>query len=304
MAIDISVVIPTFRRTEELAEALRSVLGQTGVTLEVTVVDDCPDGSAQEAVERFQDPRVSYIRNPHPTGGKPSIVRNLAWPTSRGAYLHFLDDDDVVPDGLYADVRHAFEKNPGVGLVFGRIEPFGTCPEPQLQHERRFFANAERAARACGWFGTKLAFAGRTLFDMPMLVTSAGVLRRECVEQVGGFDPEISMVEDSDLYTRVMRKYGAHFLQRVSLRFRIGRVSMMHSPDRTEGQKRLQHDGRRRTQEKYKRAHGIFEFYALALFARTILRWMVYLSESGPVGGRAPATRNDAARRSVTASES
>jgi glycosyltransferase involved in cell wall biosynthesis len=40
MLIDFSVVIPTFRRTGELMEALASVLGQTGVTLEVTVVDD------------------------------------------------------------------------------------------------------------------------------------------------------------------------------------------------------------------------------------------------------------------------
>ena len=296
MRIDFSVVIPTFRRTDELVEALGSVLGQTGVTLEVTVVDDCPDGTAREPVERLRDPRVTYIRNPQPTGGAPSIVRNLAWPEARGDYLHFLDDDDIVPDGLYAEVKQAFETHPKVGLVFGRIEPFGACPEPQLRHEQRFFTRAERAARACGWFGTKLAFAGRTLFDMPLLVCSAGVLRRECVEHVGGFDPEISMVEDSDLYARVMREYGALFLPRLSLRYRIGRVSMMHSPVRSEADIRRQRDGRRRMQEKYKRKHGIFEFYALALFARTMLRLAIFLAEPRRLGGGAPAILNQAAR--------
>jgi GT2 family glycosyltransferase len=296
MQIDFSVVIPTFRRTEELVEALGSVLGQTGVTIEVTVVDDCPDGSAREPVERLRDSRVTYIRNPQPTGGVPSIVRNLAWPKARGEFVHFLDDDDIVPDGLYSEVKRAFETHPKVGLVFGRIEPFGTCPEPQLRHEQRFFTRAERAARACEWFGTKLAFAGRTLFDMPMLVCSAGVLRRECVEHVGGFDPEISMVEDSDLYTRVMREYGALFLPRVSLRYRIGRVSMMHSPVRSESDVRRQHAGRRRMQEKYKREHGIFEFYALALFARTMLRLAILLSEPPRIGGGAPVMLNRAVR--------
>jgi GT2 family glycosyltransferase len=290
MLIDFSVVIPTFRRTGELMEALASVLGQTGVTFEVAVVDDCPDGSAREPVERLRDPRVTYIRNPQPTGGVPSTVRNLAWPKARGEFLHFLDDDDIVPDGLYAEVKRAFETHPKVGLVFGRIEPFGTCPEPQLRHEQRFFARAERAARACEWFGTKLAFAGRTLFDMPVLVCSAGVLRRKCVEHVGGFDPEISMVEDSDLYARVMREYGALFLPRLSLRYRIGRVSMMQSPVRSEADVRRQRAGRRRMQEKYRQEHGIFEFYALALFARTMLRMAIFLAEPRRGGGRVSAT--------------
>jgi GT2 family glycosyltransferase len=287
MPIDFSVVIPTFRRTEELVEALGSVLGQTGVTLEVTVVDDCPDGSARAAVESLRDPRVTYIRNPQPTGGVPSIVRNLAWPKAQGEFLHFLDDDDIVPDGLYAEVKQAFATHPKVGLIFGRIEPFGTCPEPQLRHEQRFFTKAERAARACEWFGTKLAFAGRTLFDMPMLVCSAGILRRECLGHVGGFDPQISMVEDSDLYARVMRECGALFLPRLSLRYRIGRVSMMHSPVRSAKDVRLQHDGRRRMQEKYKQERGIFEFYALALFARTMLRAAIFVAERSRGGERA-----------------
>lgn len=296
MQIDFSVVIPTFRRTDELVEALGSVLSQTGVTIEVTVVDDCPDGSAREPVECLGDSRVTYIRNPRPTGGVPSIVRNLAWPRAQGEFVHFLDDDDIVPEGLYAEVKQAFETHPKVGLVFGRIEPFGTCPEPQLRHEQRFFSRAEHAARACEWFGTKLAFAGRTLFDMPMLVCSAGVLRRECVEHVGGFDPEISMVEDSDLYTRVMREYGAVFLPRLALKYRIGRVSMMHAPVRSEEDVRRQRDGRRRMQEKYKRKHGVFEFYALALFARTMLRLAIFLSVPRHSRGRAPAMLNQAVR--------
>jgi GT2 family glycosyltransferase len=289
MPVDFSVVIPTFRRPDELVEALRSVLDQQGVTLEVTVVDDCPDGSARVPVEQLRDPRVTYIRNPRPTGGVPSIVRNLAWPKAQGEFLHFLDDDDIVPEGLYTEVKRAFETHPKVGLVFGRIEPFGACPEPQLRHEQRFFARAERAARVCEWFGRKIAFAGRTLFDMPMLVCSGGVMRRECLDRVGGFDPQISMVEDSDLYMRIMRECGAHFLPRLSLRYRIGRVSMMHSPVRSEADVRRQRDGRRRMQEKYKQDHGIFEFYALALFARTMLRMVIFLAGPRRVGGRAPA---------------
>ena len=75
--VDYSVIIPTFRRPRELAEALASVLCQEGATIEVIVVDDSPEGSGQEVVQGLDDARVSYLKNPNPTGGVPSVVRNL-----------------------------------------------------------------------------------------------------------------------------------------------------------------------------------------------------------------------------------
>lgn len=119
--LDFSVVIPTYRRPKQLSEAINSVLGQKGVTVEILVIDDSQDGCAQKTVENFQDDRVTYLKNPKPTGGVPSVVRNLGWPRTKGAYVHFLDDDDVVSDGHYLAVREAFALHPDVGMIFGRI---------------------------------------------------------------------------------------------------------------------------------------------------------------------------------------
>jgi hypothetical protein len=108
------------------------------------------------------------------------------------------------------------------------------------------------------------------LFDLPILVCSAGVVRRECVAGVGGFDPSIRLMEDADFNVRVMRKYGACFLDRLALRYRVGFPSLMHAPNPPQSQIQMQHEGRRRMQVKYRRERGLFEFYALALFTRTI----------------------------------
>ena len=270
MPIDVSVVIPTYRRHSQLVQAIASVQAQAGVTLEIMVVDDCPDSSAKSTIEQLRDPRISYLRNPNPTGGIPSIVRNLAWPSARGRFVHFLDDDDIIPAGHYTAVRAAFAHHPDVGLVFGRVEPFGDGPEAQLQHERRFFAQAACSAVVCERFGRKLAFAGQMLFDLPLLVCSAGVVRRECIAGVGGFDPMIRLMEDADFYVRVMRRYGAYFLDRPALRYRIGFPSLMHATDPAPSQLRLQREGRRRMQAKYRSEYGTFEFYALALSTRVL----------------------------------
>lgn len=275
MPIDISVVIPTFRRPALLAEALASVLNQTGVTIEVVVVDDCPDGSARETVEAVKDPRVTYIRNPNPTGGKPSVVRNLGWPRTGGMYIHFLDDDDIVPEGHYSAVKAAFERHPDVGFVFGRIKPFGVCPPEQLEHEASFFAAGARNAARCGAFGRygrKFAFAARILFGPAMLVCSAAVVRRDCVARIGGFDTEMRLIEDTDLFLRMARTFGAYFMDRTTLHYRIGSPSLMHSPNPPPEQRAAELEGDRHLRAKYRRDHSMLEFFVLRVAARLFLR--------------------------------
>ena len=271
MTVDVSVVIPTCRRNDELLAAIASVQRQKSVTFEIIVVDDSPEGEARAPVEGLGDPRITYLRTDQPTGGIPSIVRNVAWPRAVGTLLHFLDDDDIVPEGHYARVKALFERRPEIGLIFGRIVPFGTCSPEQLRAEEAYFANAAHRARICGRIGARRVFAGQMLFDNPLLVCSAGILRRGAVAQTGGFDPRIRLMEDADFYARIMRESGAAFLDDIALHYRISHVSLMHRPDPPPGQIEEQRSGRRHMQAKYLRQHGAAEFYALAAFARLIV---------------------------------
>jgi GT2 family glycosyltransferase len=272
VTLDISTVIPTCNRNQSLLKAIASVQQQEGVTLELIVVDDSPEGTARSLIEGVADPRITYLRSPRPTGGIPSIVRNLAWPRAHGTLVHFLDDDDLVPPGHYRRVKALFERRPEVGLVFGRIAPFGDCPPAQLRHERAFFADAARRAGNCCRFGTRRAFAGQMLFDNPLLVCSAGVVRRAAVAQIGGFDPDIRLMEDADFYTRVMRECGAAFMDEVVLHYHVGFPSLMHAPHPPPEQMAAQRAGRRRSQEKYRQRYGTAEFYSLAAFTRLVMR--------------------------------
>ncbi len=272
MAIDLSVVIPTCRRNEQLSSAIASVRRQASTALQIIVVDDSPEGAARETVEGFGDQRIIYLQSPRPTGGVPSMVRNQGWLHATGKFVHFLDDDDIVPDGHYERALAVFARRPGIGLVFGRIEPFGVCPPTQLSHEQAYFENAARRARACRHISTKRVFAAQMLFDKPLLVCSAGVLRRDSVARVGGFDPQIHLMEDADFYLRVMRECGAAFVDDVTLHYRIGYPSLMHAPDPSPEQMQAQREGRRRMQAKYRSRYGVVEFYALAALTRLVMR--------------------------------
>lgn len=270
--VDFSTIIPTFRRPNELLATIGSVVAQRDIEWEIFVIDDCPDGSARHLVESLNDRRINYIRNPKPSGGVPSSVRNLGWPLARGMFVHFLDDDDIVPEDHYATVKKAFLDHPEVGVVFGRVEPFGDVSEDQMQHERDFFAGAARRASISGRFGPKWAFTARMMFNGLLLVTGAGVVRRECVQALGGFDPAMRVREDWDFYARAMRRFGAHFLDRVALKYRISERSLLHySVDLTETDLRYLTEARQRKRAKYRAERGAVEYYAVKLFAKTIL---------------------------------
>ncbi len=270
MSIDVSVVIPTFRRPELLREAIVSVRAQKGVEVELIVVDDSAEGSAANVVGEFAG-SARYYRNPKPTGGYPSVVRNLGWPLACGRFVHFLDDDDLVPEGYYAAAIAAFEAHPGVGVVFGRVEPFGDAPEAQMLRERAFFRGAARRAAICRRFGSRLGFATGMIFNQALLVCGAALVRRDCLQRLEGFDAEIQLGEDVDFFGRAMREFGACFLDRVALRYRIGSPSLMHAPSLSEREIQQHRAGARRMAVKYRSERGDLEFYLMKGLSRLVL---------------------------------
>jgi glycosyltransferase involved in cell wall biosynthesis len=90
---DVSVIIPTRNRWELLlSAALPAALAQDGVRLEVVVVDDGSDEPAPSATV-LDDPRVRLLRVAR--SGGVAAARNAGIRDARGAWIAFLDDDDV-----------------------------------------------------------------------------------------------------------------------------------------------------------------------------------------------------------------
>lgn len=97
--MEVSVVVPTRNRSALLAMALRSVLAQRGVDLEVIVVDEASSDDTPAVVAAFQDPRIRVIR--HDTSQGVSVARNRGIAEARAEWVAFLDDDDLwAPDKL------------------------------------------------------------------------------------------------------------------------------------------------------------------------------------------------------------
>ena len=261
-APDVSVVIATCNRPNTLGNAVRSVLDQAGAQVEVIVVDDSPGRTAAAVVDTLADDRVRYVLNAEPSNGRPAIARNYGVSLARGKLVHFLDDDDLVPAGHYAAALAAFAARPALGVVFGTIEPFGD-DAAEVASEHRYFAQARLRARRCARLGHRWAFTAAMLFGPTLLVCSAGMIRREQVEAIGGFDASLPLVEDVDFYMRAMRQGGAQFLDRPALRYRIG-PSLMRQPNRDQ----MILESYQRCHRRYRDRWGGAEFLTLKCLAK------------------------------------
>lgn len=106
----VSIIIPTYRRLAELQLAVQSALMQTYPDIEVIVVSDGPDPQLRAALENMH-PKLRYLELE--TNSGPAEARNRGVRESRGEWLTFLDDDDLMlPEKVEHQLRVVDAHNP------------------------------------------------------------------------------------------------------------------------------------------------------------------------------------------------
>ncbi|MGQ0826912.1 MAG: glycosyltransferase [Bacteroidota bacterium] len=116
----VTVIIPTYRRPENLKLAIESVVSQTYKNIEVIVIDaNDPESEYRQETEKLMNayPNVIYIKGAHALNG--AEARNLGLKYSNSEYISFLDDDDVyLPEKVKKSIE-AIKKYPsGYGAVY------------------------------------------------------------------------------------------------------------------------------------------------------------------------------------------
>ncbi|HEY0105184.1 MAG TPA: glycosyltransferase family 2 protein, partial [Rhizomicrobium sp.] len=111
-----SVVVPVYNRAAALGAALASVLAQGEADFEIVVVDDGSTDDPKAVVDALGDPRIRFLAQENRGGG---AARNAGIAQARGAFIAFLDSDDVFRPGHLAAMR---------GLLEGTTDTVGYAP--------------------------------------------------------------------------------------------------------------------------------------------------------------------------------
>jgi GT2 family glycosyltransferase len=117
-----SLVIPTYKRPEEIAALLDTLAELRDPPEEVVVVDSTPDESVEQRVRQFAGSGpvrfdIVYVRAPQGL----TRQRNAGIDISTGRYVFFLDDDAVPFAGYFSEMHRVFEAEPSVGGLGGAI---------------------------------------------------------------------------------------------------------------------------------------------------------------------------------------
>lgn len=186
----ISVIIPSFNRADLIVETLDSVAAQTWRRVEIIVVDDGSTDQSCRVVEAWRaahpacELRLLIQRN-----RGAAAARNLGAKEARGAFLYFLDSDDLV-------LPHALAM---------LVAPLLAGPAPfSLAHIR----STDLAGRPLADFGEGLSHQSAGNCFASGWLTHAALYRRSTFAIAGPFDDRLRRGEDSEHQWRVLDSVG------------------------------------------------------------------------------------------------
>ncbi len=193
----VSVVIPTYNRTQLLKRAVESVIRQTFHDFELLIIND---GDCDEEIEKIltdiNDSRIRSCRNERSKGG--SGARNTGILKSRGKYIALLDDDDEwLPEKLEEQIR----------LLKGLGSTWGGC----------YCGN--RTLEGGRWRDVCHSRAGNIKRDFLLLKNPASsgstlVFDRDAIERVGLFDEHLERQQDIHFLVSFLRYYKLAYVKK------------------------------------------------------------------------------------------
>jgi cellulose synthase/poly-beta-1,6-N-acetylglucosamine synthase-like glycosyltransferase len=187
-----SVVIPTYNLPRLCAAAILSVLAQSDGDFELLVVDDGSTDETPRLLPRVSDdPRFKFLRMERNSG--QHACRNRAIRLARGSWVTFLDHDDLYLPGRLEAFRKAAQGRPEVGFWFsnGYLRRFGRVIARLFEPGRSI-----PQGRVPGWYAVGDKF-------LPYVTTNVAV-RREAFAAHGLFRQDMRILEDTELYARML----------------------------------------------------------------------------------------------------
>jgi len=200
-----SVIMPVYNGEAFLAEAIRSVLGQTFSGWELIIIDDGSQDNSYEKALVFskEDDRIRVLQHTGGANKGVSASRNLGIKHAQGKWIALLDADDRwFPEKLEVQAE-ILKNNREIAMLYSRGERFFedySGPQKNKQY-------------GSGISGLLKEPFLKTLagFETP---TSSVVLNKPLFVKTGGFDESMDYSEDTLLFHKMLLAGDLYFIDR------------------------------------------------------------------------------------------
>lgn len=206
----VSILIRTCQRPNVLRETLLSLRNQTYPNIEIIIVEDGIAFSKNMIETEFSDLNINY----QPTIQKVGRCEagNLAMKLARGKYFNFLDDDDVMFADHVEVLVNTLEKNPGfkAAYSFAFETPIKIFSENPYKYQELYHNLIYRQSF------NRLILLHHNYFPIQTVMFS-----RSFYDKFGGFDPELEVLEDWDLWLRYALHEEFIMVEKVTSMYRV-----------------------------------------------------------------------------------
>lgn len=186
----VSVLIPCFNAERYIGDTLESVLRQTWPEVEIIVVNDGSTDHSAHEISRFAHPRLTCVNRPN-AGAAAS--RNEAFRLSRGAFIQYLDADDLIGNDKIERQIRRLQDHPRC-VASSEWARFYQTPDQAVFQPEEVWQDLPPV----DW----LAMSRRD--GLGMMFPAVWLVPRSVVNAAGPWANEISLTDDTEFFTRVL----------------------------------------------------------------------------------------------------
>lgn len=193
----VSIIVPTCNYGRFIEDCLNSVRKQTYTNWECLIIDNGSTDDTPEKVRPFlADARFHYLPITHTS---TSGARNAGIRKSSGAFIQFLDADDMLASDKLRRAVDALRHDAALEMVYGSARYF----DDGRFGEFRYTKTLENKPWIPEYTGNSIALIPE-IMNRNLFVISSPLFRRSVLDVAGMFRHELNWTEDWEFYIRML----------------------------------------------------------------------------------------------------
>ncbi|HOT90782.1 MAG TPA: glycosyltransferase family A protein [Anaerolineae bacterium] len=204
----VSVIMPVYNAMPYLPLAVESILQQTFTDFEFIILDDGSTDTGATYLRALNDARVVLLQDNENQGYTRRLNQGIA--LARGKYLARQDADDVSLPERFARQVAQLDKNTELAALFSAYETIDENGNTLSRQHPPIGFSALRQA----------------LFYTNPLSHGSAMMRRECLQAVGGYNTAFEPAEDYELWLRLANAYSIDAIADVLYQMRVYTASV------------------------------------------------------------------------------
>ena len=191
----ISIIIPTYKRNENLCRAIDSVLNQDGDYELIVVDDNDPNTEYRKMNEKklkkyLKNNKFKYIK--HEKNKNGAAARNTGIRNAKGDYITFLDDDDEFCEKRILRIQEIIKQNNPDFICTGIIT------KRNGRVEKKIIPQIDKSIK-----NIQLELLNQKSF---FATGSNIVCKKVLVDEINGFDEKFIRHQDIEFVIRILDK--------------------------------------------------------------------------------------------------